>query len=441
MQIKRVSVGNYKNIADTTLDLRKLVAIVSVNNFGKSNLLEAIKFGFEFISASAKMRSSMMRWERGVPLSKALAGKDFNFSIEFDNPELEEYRFVRYSFSFSWINDQKTGAVITDETIEMRNNESVQYTSYLKRDKGQYKAAKSKTGFRKISLAKEILAIDILSALEDIDIANVITCIKSLSYRVCKTLEVDGSFFQLPIEFEGENPTPLSFNNDDIPRALCLLKKEQPDQYNLFLEAIYDLFPEFQKVDVQAYALKENEVPKFEARVISNIEGKDDLESIPFRIKDEIYRLIIHSEYLNQPISMEYMSTGTKRLIWLIANAVFCNCYGINLIGVDEIETSIHPRMIQGLLESLNDILESASVIVTSHSPYLIQYLKPESIYIGYPCNDGVARFKRVKKNRVKTLINTTRELDLTVGEYLFELMSGDEDAAAVLAAYLEDKQ
>lgn len=439
MQLKRVSVGNYKNIADTTLDLNKLVAIVSVNNYGKSNLLEAIRFGFEFISASAKVRSGMMRWERGVPLSTALAGKDYNFSIEFDNPELGEYRFVRYSFSFSWINDQNTGAVITDEMIEMRKTESVQYTSYLKRDKGQYKAAKSKTGFRKISLAKDILAIDILSALDDIGIADVISCIKQLSYRMCTTLEVDSSFFPIPIEIESDNTSSLSFNDNDIPQALSILRKEQPDQYNMFLEAIYDLFPEFKKLELQVYTLKENDLPDFEARLISRKDGESKSSSIPYRIKDEIYRLVIYSEYLNQPISMEFMSTGTKRLIWLIANAVFGNFYGINLIGVDEIETSIHPKMIRGLLESLNDILESASVVVTSHSPYLIQYLKPESIYVGYPSNDGVARFKRIKRNRMKTLLNTTRELELSVGEYLFELMSGDEDSTDVLAAYLGD--
>jgi len=58
---------------------------------------------------------------------------------------------------------------------------------------------------------------------------------------------------------------------------------------------------------------------------------------------------------------------------------------------------------------------------------------------VGYPSNDGVARFKRIKRNRMKTLLNTTRELELSVGEYLFELMSGDEDSTDVLAAYLED--
>ena len=85
------------------------------------------------------------------------------------------------------------------------------------------------------------------------------------------------------------------------------------------------------------------------------------------------------------------------------------------------------------------DILGDTSLLVTSHSPYLIQYLKPESIYVGVPNSEGIAVFKRVQAGKVKALLNAARELDLSVGEYLFELMSGDDDAAAVLSAYLEE--
>ena len=52
MKIKTITVGNYKNIGPTTLELGQIVALVSINNYGKSNLLEAIDFGFDYISGS-----------------------------------------------------------------------------------------------------------------------------------------------------------------------------------------------------------------------------------------------------------------------------------------------------------------------------------------------------------------------------------------------------
>lgn len=135
-------------------------------------------------------------------MSPELAGKEYKFVVEFDDPELKQYRFVRYGFSFIWYNDQETGAVITDEQIEMRATESVRYTAYLKRDKGQYKAGKTKTGFRKIALAEDVLAVDIISSFDDVEITSTIRKIKKLGYRMCNTLELDRSFRPNPIEFD-----------------------------------------------------------------------------------------------------------------------------------------------------------------------------------------------------------------------------------------------
>lgn len=439
MRIKRITIGNFKNLAETTLDLTRMIALVSTNNYGKSNLLEAIRFGFDFISASPKERNTMMRWRRGIPLSPELAGKEYKFVVEFDDPELKQYRFVRYGFSFIWYNDQETGAVITDEQIEMRATESVRYTAYLKRDKGQYRAGKTKTGFRKIALAEDVLAVDIISSFDDVEITSVIRKIKKLGYRMCNTLELDRSFRPNPIEFDAKSE--LAFDDNDIPRALSVLSKERPEQFDLFIETIYDLFPEFEQVELSAYSLK-GQTQAFKAYIVAP-SGDEAVEAaqeeLPYHVKDELYRLIIRSKYLNQPISMEHMSTGTKRVFWLVANAVFGGSYHTNVLGVDEIETSIHPKMIRRLLEALSEILEGTSLIVTSHSPYLVQYLKPESIYVGVPNDSGVATFRRIHPSKVKNLISRTRELETSVGEYLFELMSGDEDSAAILSAYLED--
>ncbi len=442
MRLETITVGNFKNIAETTLHVDKMIAVVSANNYGKTNLLEAIRFGFDFMTASPKTRKNMMCWLPGIPLSPLLAGKEYIFSVEFDAPDLCEYRYVRYSFRFSWLNDLDGGAVITDETLEMRANKSVRYTGYLKRDKQSYRSGKGTASYRKISLAKDVLAIDILSAVDKLDFSNVITQLKNLNCRMCQTLQLDNSFRLSPIEFNSEMLSATSFGDEDIPKALSALMDANPEMFDLFLETIYDLFPEFEKIELQVYAPRGEERPEIHGFKIIQSEDEEITEEeepqIPYRIKDEWYRLVIESSYLNQPIGMEYMSTGTKRIIWLIANAVFAEYYGTNVIGVDEIETSIHPRMIRNLLESLDFIAGDISMIVTSHSPYLIQYFKPQSIYIGVPNREGVATFKRIEDKKIKTLLRTSREMKLSIGEYLFELMSGDEDSASILSAYLE---
>ena len=77
-------------------------------------------------------------------------------------------------------------------------------------------------------------------------------------------------------------------------------------------------------------------------------------------------------------------------------------------------------------------------MILTSHSPYIIQYLKPESIYIGVPNDQGLAKFKRIQPSKIKNILSISRDLEVSIGEYLFELMSGDKDSADILLSYLE---
>lgn len=440
MKIKRIAISNYKNIGQTTLDCSQMIALVSTNNYGKSNLLDGINFGLDFITASAKSRNTRMRWIKGIPLISELAGKDYTFSIEFDEPSLGEYRFVRYGYHFAWYNDQGTGARITDETLEMRPNESVKYTSYIKRTEDKYRASKSTKAFRKLALTDDTLAIDAIGMIDDVEIKGVIKAIQSIQFRLCDSLELDDSFYPNPIEFDfGED---ISFGNEDIPKTLAMLQSKKPKLYDLFIETIYDLFPEFNNVELQYLTVNEKTSAKLQAYMVmsSDKDEKEQKTELPYHIRDELYRLVIDSKYLNQPISMEHMSTGTKRIFWLIANAVVSEYKQINLLGIDEVETSIHPKMIEDLLEAIVEILENTTMIITSHSPYLIKYLKPEAIYIGVPNEEGVASFRRIQSRKIKNILNTTRKLETSIGEYLFELMSGDEDSVSILASYLEEE-
>ena len=434
MILKSITVGNYKNIGLTTIDLNGLVSLVSPNNYGKSNLLDAIDFGFNFINESPKARSLMMKSQKSIPLTYRLANEPFVFSLTYENPKSVDYRFVKYGFKFDWIKDDNTGAVIIDETLEIRASESVRYTSYIKRPEEKYRSTKNTQSFRKLKLSSNVLAIDILQGIDSIDIGEVVNIIKKLSYNKFDEIELEQLYKPSIIEINSPRKDNLT-DAADIPTALYKLKEKYPEEYNLFLESVYDLFPEFQLVEISPYVLNQEEhdfIRKLEVVV-------EDHENVPYHVRDDLYRLNIKSLYLNQPLNIEYMSIGTQRIIWLLANAIFCRCFNINLLSIDEVEASIHPKLIKALLEALDNILEDSSVLLTSHSPFLIQYLKPESIYIGVPNDDGIAQFKKINPSKTKKLIQQARSLDVSIGEYLFELMSSDADASFILNSYLED--
>lgn len=430
MKIRSVKVGGFKNVQDSKLELNNVTAVVSPNNYGKSNLLEAIRFAVQFISATEKTRRKMMSWSKGIPICKSLENENFTFEVELINEDSVDFRYVKYGFSFAWYRDDGTGRKIIDEWLEARDSESKKFTSFLKREQGKYRKEKGTSSFRNISLGCEQLAIDILSHQEDASIKPLALNIKNIDYRICSSLDLRDRFQPIPIDFaDFSDDGAVIFDDNDVPRTLYNLQKSAPEKYDLFLEAVYTLFPEFTNISINVQHLN----------VVTNEKSINNAPDVPFRIRDEIYSVIVTSSLLNQPININRMSTGTKRVFWILTNAFVANSKGINLIAIEELETSIHPKLLKSLLEYLNEVSGIAPIIVSSHSPFLVQYLKPQNLFIGRPTDNGTANFKKIKPSKLKQFISLAKENDMYVGEYLFELMSTGKDGESMLSFYLED--
>jgi predicted ATPase len=436
MKLLSLTVGGFRNVAETTIELGGITAFVSPNNYGKSNLLKAIEFATIFINESPRTRSVMMGYVGGIPLVPELAKEDFRFQVEFEDPDLGEYRFVRYEFSFSLRRDDGTGQVITDETIEINPQRGGRWTNYLRRDKGKYKKSHDTRSFRTIQLDGNQLAIDVLTAIEDIDINPAIKMIKEIGFMLCASIDASSRFRPTPLEIkdDAEGEKMVAFDDEDLPRAMYRLKVNHKERYDDLLSALFTLFPEFEDISVNPYELKKEEHDALE----KTLQTPDGEEDVPFRIRDELYRMTVRSSNLNQPVNITMMSMGTQRIVWLLTNVIIAEAYDAQCIGIEEVETSIHPKMLGELLELLDENIGETSLLITSHSPFLIQYLKPQQIYIGEPSDNGIARFKRIREDEVEKINSYAHDRGLGFGEYLFELMSSDSDGSAMLASVLE---
>lgn len=436
MRILSVTVGGFRNVARTTIELGGMVALVSPNNFGKSNLLDALAFATSFMAASPRRRDTMMSRVDVIPLVNGLADTPFEFLVEIeDDGAKPEYRYVRYGFSLAWFRDDGTGQRILDETLQASPNRQ-RWTSFLQRDCGRYRKSKDTRSFRRVSLDSNQLAIDVLTAIDNIDINHTVRSIQKLSLVICSTLDASQRFEPLPIDFSWDelSESDLILDDRDLPRALYRLKTIQPSRYQDFLYAVYTLFPTFRELSVDAYELRQD----LQDQLSTSLSKTEDEDEVPLRIRDEMYKVTVHDENLNQPVDVSWMSTGTKRLIWLVANLVIAGEVGAGCVGVEEVETSIHPRMLRTLLETLEECRRDTALIMTSHSPYLVQYLKPRQLYVGIPSGDGVARFGRIRDGAVSTVVRNAHDRGVGYGDYLFELMSDDGDGCKTLEGYLE---
>lgn len=436
MRIKSISIGGFKNLKQTRVEVDRITALVSPNNYGKSNFLQGIDFALTFLSAGEKSRKKMTSWEKGIPLNPISAVDPFVFEVEFYDPSLEEYQYVRYGFSFTWLRDDSSGQRIVDEWLEMRENESVKFSKYLKRSESRYRKAKSTTAFRNIILGDYQLAIDTLSSIDDIAYPQVLEKIKHLTFRTCSSLDMDMQYESVPFEVGGSS-LPASYAND-IPKILNILKETKPEKFELFKEAVTTLFPEIANIEV----VKAKFDPPPELIELFPASNKETIqnsasEQPPFRWKNEIHRIFVTNKHMNQPMDITMLSAGTKRLFWILT-ILFSSTSETHIIGIEEPETSIHPRLLKQTLELLNEHLGDVVLLITSHSPYLVQYLKLERVYIGLPDESGLASFQSIAKTKIKSMINTSQALGLSVGEYLFDLMSGDSKSTSILERYLK---
>lgn len=436
MRLISVTINGFKNLKMTKITLQDITALIAVNNFGKTNLIDAIAFGFDFISQSSKARDRMMRWRKGIPLNPALENSPFYFDLEFENDNLAEHRYINYGFTFSWYNDKDKEGFITDEWIRTRKNTSVKYTSYLKRNEGKYRQSKIITSYKTIKLENKILAIDLLELFTDEEISEVAESIKSLKFALCDSLDADEMFNGPAIEFNDKEAQ--AFGSQQVPKIMWDLKKADEERYDILIESILDIFPEFNSIDVEYMKLDSK-------RVITIVTGENDKNTeeedlnLPFKISDGIYRIMIQNKYLNQSVNIDMMSAGTKRIIWLLANLFSAKYTGVSIIAIEEIETSIHPKLLKTLLEIISELSKEVSILITSHSPLLIQYLKPESLYVGNKDESGCISFSKIKQSKMANVKGAAKKRGMNIGEFIFDVISKDTESSSILNTILEE--
>ena len=58
MNIKRIKIDGFKNLKNIDLTLNNITSLLSINSYGKTNTLTALKFGFDFIISNTSWLNS-----------------------------------------------------------------------------------------------------------------------------------------------------------------------------------------------------------------------------------------------------------------------------------------------------------------------------------------------------------------------------------------------
>lgn len=427
MKLRRIDVNGFRNVKETSLIFDSMLSLVSLNSYGKSNLLKSIDFGIDFIKLDSNDKKKSMKWDKAIPLNKEIARENFFIEIEFiDTVGADSYSVI-YGYEFEWAKKDNKGAKIVSEYLKSKLNEKNQKYNYLvKRDtkSSLYKTAITGRCDKKINIENNELIINKLEAYDDLYFIDIVKSINNLTTYIDRHLDPERSYQPDPIIRKGTND--LSIGSTNLPRALYYLKKHHEDKYELLIDAYLQLFPQFNKIVVKEFTLTPTKL-------------KDFPEDVPFVLTDKIHVVYISDVHLNQPINVEGISDGAKRVLLLLTNIILAEINGLSLIAIEEPENSVHPSLLQSYLRIIASLLDDCQIILTSHSPYIIKYQNPDSIYIGMPNDTGVAQFKRINKTGQNAIIKDAEEYNMSIGDYIFDLLSGTETEYEILAEYLED--
>jgi predicted ATPase len=156
----------------------------------------------------------------------------------------------------------------------------------------------------------------------------------------------------------------LSQTGDNLPNVIQYLREQHPDRLEKIFRVLRQRVPRLEK---------------FDAEILTDGRLLLTLKDAPF----------------DEPVLARYASDGTMKLL-----AYLIQLYDPDpppLIGIEEPENFLHPRLLPELAEECAIAANRTQLIVTTHSPFFVDPLKPEEVRViyrddsGYSCIDRVA--------------------------------------------------
>ncbi len=140
----------------------------------------------------------------------------------------------------------------------------------------------------------------------------------------------------------------------------------------------------------------------------------ESYQSLHTPVYDSMIRLTARESYLSRPVPASRLSDGTIRFIALLA--ILCHPDPPPLICIEEPEIAMHPDSLGLIAELLRKASERTQIIVTTHSPQLVDLFsdEPDMVVVcerdRHPAEG--TQFKRLSREKLDDWL-----VDYTLGE------------------------
>lgn len=328
--ITRVVLSNYKNISHCDVPLEKLTFLVGPNGSGKSNFLDALHFVEDVVSRS--LDYALERRNGILNVLSAFASPEDAFGIRLDfklTGERGHYSFLVTATAGGGYSVVKEECVARSDGVDPRFH-------YFTVENG-----KLDTNDPMIHMNAQPLSHQLLIS-HGLSFPNPFT---DLSHSLL------GMYFYNIQPEAFRNPTSSTFESkmlgsggENLSPVLRRLSVESPESVERILSYLTRIVPTV-------------------STVRSTIVG--GMQTLEFPGVDDRGRLLLAPS----------MSSGTLRILGILVSLFQTpeqSDYPLTLIGIEEPEATVHPAAAGVLLDALKEASETRQVLVTSHSPDLL---------------------------------------------------------------------
>lgn len=156
----------------------------------------------------------------------------------------------------------------------------------------------------------------------------------------------------------------LSATGDNLPNVIQYLKEQHPERLDSILAILSGRVPRLEKVEAEMMA---------DGRLL-------------LQIKDAPF---------DRPILAKFASDGTLKMLAYLT--LLYDPEPPQLIGIEEPENYLHPRLLSELAEECRSVTDRTQLMVTTHSPFFVNGLKANELWVLYRDTKGYTQAKKAE--------------------------------------------